>query len=64
MDWSKWFAKVLIGFVTGATAGVSNIAMNPNVDVSSQEGIATTSMTGLIVAGLTALGNYLKHRND
>jgi len=62
MDWTKFFRKVALSMVQGATASTAGIAAAPGVDVNSPEGMTTVGMVTLLVSGLTALSNYLKHK--
>ncbi len=62
MSWRKLFQKVISGIITGATAGAGSVAVNPNIDINSAEGITQTAVVSIIVSSLTALSNYWKNK--
>ena len=62
MNWSKMLLKAALGLATFVTA---YLASNPGVITKFiPENIAQMTIGGAVAAGLVALANWLKHKND
>ena len=62
MNWGKTILKAVLAALTFA---VSYLAANPEVLTNLiPENLVNLTIGGAVAAGLVALSNWLKHRND